>query len=340
LQWKKNDLTTRAWQHDIGCPISIVLLSTSDAATHQVDTIDCTGPNSVNGVSGLIGRISLVGRITLSDLSGISNLISHNGLINFIGHNGLVDCIGIVTLAGLIGHISLAGLIGDISFIGSFVGFVGFGLISLGGIISDISLVSFICLSFVSLVGFISLFGYIGLIGRIGHNSLAGVGLSLVSLLGLSIHWPFKLGTHRVAIKQPSVTGITKVIMQAAHGVATVSSATRITNAAIWYYCIASHSFARESLLSQHVLLLTGGHNSVFKNALQNATQLFFDRIPQMTKYCIMRECENIHSWISLSGDLVFSHQQGIYGFKFPKRFFGDLFQRSHFFSSSANLKT
>jgi hypothetical protein len=42
---------------------------------------------------------------------------------------------------------------------------------------------------------------------------------------------------------------------------------------------------------------------------------------PQMTKYSVMRECENIHSWISLSGDLVFSHQQGIYGFKFPKRF-------------------
>jgi hypothetical protein len=27
----KNDLTTGAWQHDIGCPISITLLSTSDA---------------------------------------------------------------------------------------------------------------------------------------------------------------------------------------------------------------------------------------------------------------------------------------------------------------------
>ncbi len=26
----KNDLTTGAWQHDIGCPISITLLSTSD----------------------------------------------------------------------------------------------------------------------------------------------------------------------------------------------------------------------------------------------------------------------------------------------------------------------
>jgi hypothetical protein len=67
----------------------------------------------------------------------------------------------------------------------------------------------------------------------------------------------------------------------------------------------------RESLLSQHVLLLTGGLDSVFGNALQNATQLFFDRITQMTKYCVMRECEKIHSWISLSGDLVFSHQQG-----------------------------
>jgi len=32
-------------------------------------------------------------------------------------------------------------------------------------------------------------------------------------------------------------------------------------------------------------------------------------------------QCDNIHSWISLSGDLAFSHQDGIYGFKFPKRF-------------------
>ncbi len=40
-----------------------------------------------------------------------------------------------------------------------------------------------------------------------------------------------------------------------------------------------------------------------------------------MTKYCIMRECDNIHSWISLSGDLTFSQQDGIHGFEFPKRF-------------------
>jgi hypothetical protein len=63
------------------------------------------------------------------------------------------------------------------------------------------------------------------------------------------------------------------------------------------------------------------GLNSFFENALQTATQLFFDRIPQMTKYSIMRECENIQAGISLSGDLVFSHQQRIYGFKFLKRF-------------------
>ena len=48
--------------------------------------------------------------------------------------------------------------------------------------------------------------------------------------------------------------------------------------------------------------------------------QLFSLRLPQMTKYCIMRECCNIHSWISLSGDLAFSHQDGIYCFKSPKR--------------------
>jgi hypothetical protein len=56
-------------------------------------------------------------------------------------------------------------------------------------------------------------------------------------------------------------------------------------------------------------------------DVLQYAKQLFSFRLLQMTKYCIMRECDNIHSWISLSSDLAFSHQDGIYGFKFPKRF-------------------
>ncbi len=32
-------------------------------------------------------------------------------------------------------------------------------------------------------------------------------------------------------------------------------------------------------------------------------------------------KCENIRSWIFLSGDLVFNHLQGIHSFEFPKRF-------------------
>jgi hypothetical protein len=49
--------------------------------------------------------------------------------------------------------------------------------------------------------------------------------------------------------------------------------------------------------------------------------QTIFFSLPQMTKYCVMRECKNIHSWISPSVDVVFSQQDGMYGFKFPKRF-------------------
>jgi hypothetical protein len=79
-------------------------------------------------------------------------------------------------------------------------------------------------------------------------------------------------------------------------------------------------------------------------DVLQLAEQIFSLSLPQMTKYCVMRECENIHSWISLVGDLVFSHQGEIYGFKFPKRFLEiSSRERSHSFLNSflnPNLKT
>ncbi len=91
--------------------------------------------------------------------------------------------------------------------------------------------------------------------------------------------------------------------MQAAHGVATMSSATKISNAAIHFYCeYYAHLFIRESLLCD-VLLHIGRLDSIFGNALQNAKQLFFDRIRQMTKYCIMRECENILRGYLYDGD-------------------------------------
>jgi hypothetical protein len=52
------------------------------------------------------------------------------------------------------------------------------------------------------------------------------------------------------------------------------------------------------------------GLNSVFRNAIQNATQLFFNRIPQMTKYYVMRESENIPTGISLCSDSAFAHKK------------------------------
>jgi hypothetical protein len=61
--------------------------------------------------------------------------------------------------------------------------------------------------------------------------------------------------------------------------------------------------------------------DSYFGDALQNAKQLFFSRLPQMTKYFVMRECENIPMWIFLCVTTVFSQQVGISIFKFPKRF-------------------
>ncbi len=63
------------------------------------------------------------------------------------------------------------------------------------------------------------------------------------------------------------------------------------------------------------------GLNSVFLNALQNAKQLFHIRLPQMTKYCVMREYENIRNgylYVMTQHLLIL---KGIYGFKFPKRF-------------------
>ena len=109
-------------------------------------------------------------------------------------------------------------------------------------------------------------------------------------------------------------------------------SATEITNAAASYYHAASllhvRSFVREKMCwwlafakKKMWLWIASFGESYHGDVLQYAKHLFSLRLPQMTKYCVMRECDNIHSWISLSGDLAFSHQHGIYGFKFPERF-------------------
>ncbi len=178
------------------------------------------------------------------------------------------------------------------------VGLSGFGLTSLAGL-SGFSLVGLVGLSGInSLIGQISL---ISLISTSGFGILGGFGLvgfiGYISLVGL-----VGFGLNGLAGKGVIVNSLQFEIEMKP----------------------SQHDlFWRASALwcEWRVFFSLTGLDSVFRNALQNATQLFFNRIPQMTKYCVMRECENIHSWISLSGDLVFSHQQGVYGFKFPKRF-------------------
>jgi hypothetical protein len=58
-----------------------------------------------------------------------------------------------------------------------------------------------------------------------------------------------------------------------------------------------------------------------FGLALQNEKQLFFNRIPQMTKYFVMRECENIPTGISLCCGSAFAHKNEFSIFKFLERF-------------------
>jgi hypothetical protein len=63
--------------------------------------------------------------------------------------------------------------------------------------------------------------------------------------------------------------------------------------------------FGRESWLwcVRRVFSSLTGLNLVFGNALQNATQVFFDRISQINKYFVTRECEHI-------GDTSISSQE------------------------------
>jgi hypothetical protein len=51
------------------------------------------------------------------------------------------------------------------------------------------------------------------------------------------------------------------------------------------------------------------GLNFDFGGALQNTKQIFLNRIPQMTKYFVMRECEDIPIGISLCCDSAFTHK-------------------------------
>jgi hypothetical protein len=68
-----------------------------------------------------------------------------------------------------------------------------------------------------------------------------------------------------------------------------------------------------------------------FGLALQNGKQMFFNRILQMTKYFLMRECKNIPTGKSLCCDSAFAHKKEFSIFKFPERFRRSLGEISQF---------
>jgi hypothetical protein len=163
-------------------------------------------------------------------------------------------------------------------------------------LIVDISLVSFIGLS---LVGFIGL-------------SLISIN-SLISLLALSTcRLSFAINNFSAAIIAAMAKLSAVVRKQATHGVvAAKSSASEIANAAASYYCASLLHvclFVREKMMCWwptfskkkmwHWIASFG--KSYLSDVLQYAKQLFSPRLPQMMKYCVMRECDNI-----LSGYLI-----------------------------------
>ncbi len=157
------------------------------------------------------------------------------------------------------------------------------GFIGLNGPVRPVGLV----LHHISLVKIINFIGLISLDGHIGCNSL--IGDVIVVSLGL-----VAVSLGNVCIKFEIKTKLSPYYLFVRES---------------WLWCV------------RRVFYSLTGLDSVFGNALQNATELFFNRIPQMTKYFVMRECENIPTGISLCCDSAFAYKKEFSIFKFPERF-------------------
>jgi hypothetical protein len=286
------------------------------AATRQVGPVGCISPNSFNSVSSLFGLISLslINSLSLISLVGLIGLIGlgNTGIIGFIGHNGLNGHNGLVGIFSLLGQVSQAGLNGLVGLNGHIRhigvsghnGLFGFGLVEHTGLIG---LFSFISLN--GLIGFIGLDGLVGPVGLIiGHISLVKI-VGFIGLISLTGH----IG-HNSLIGNVIVVSLGLVAVSLGNFRIKFEIKTKLS---------PCYSLARESWLRcvRRVFSSLAGLDSVFGDALQNAKQLFSTRIPQMTKYCDMKECENILCGYLYHGDLVFVILKGISIFKFPERF-------------------
>jgi hypothetical protein len=264
----------------------------------------------------LVDHYGVIGRTDL--IIDLIKIVDYNNQISLVS---LINRISLVSLSGFIDHISFIGL--------SIVGFVGLSLVSLSGLISHSSLVGRCIIGLIDLpassnhwpIGLISVISLSLIASSASVASLARRLISFISLVGSSTH---RLFCERITTAVNEATALRVATLRL--------SANEIANAASTYYLIASsfhvHLLVREKMwwwlaLARKNLCwwLASFGESYHGDVLQHAKHLFSLRLPQMTKYCVMRECDNIHSWISLSGDLAFSHQHGIYGSKFPKRF-------------------
>jgi len=109
------------------------------------------------------------------------------------------------------------------------------------------------------------------------------------------------------------------------------TSATKIVDMAFYYFAsslLHLHSLVREKMLWWLALArkkvlrwIVSFGESYHGDVLQFAKQLFSVRLPLMTKFFVMRECDNILSGYLCVVCTVFSQQDGINGFKFLKRF-------------------
>ena len=147
--------------------------------------------------------------------------------------------LGLISLVGLISNISLAELIGDVSFIGGFVEYISLGLISLFKLISHISLVSLGGFSGIKGCSLAKLIGHISLISFIGFNGWFACARKKkwwwIASFGYSDHNDVFKYCLATAILAAAAEMIPPRHMQAAHGVATMPSATKISNAAILF---------------------------------------------------------------------------------------------------------
>jgi hypothetical protein len=195
-----------------------------------------------------------------SIISLVGCIVDRNGLIGLISlvGFGVISFVGLICLISLVG-LSLNGLIGRI-------GSIGLGISILG----MISLVGSSALCARQLIGFIGL-GIkclISLVRLNGHISLVDLGCtSLTSIVGLIGH-----------ISCIGLNGYNDII-------GLINSME---------FEIPCYSFVREGCLwcvRRLCSLARLDSDFFFRPALQYAKQLFYSRIPQMTKYFVMREC-------------------------------------------------